>query len=179
MTLIAHPPYIRYICIYFIYGLYFRLESELQNRKLGGPGMTVEVDETKVGRRKNHKGRVVDGCWVFGMIERESGELRIEVCQDNRRDAATLTALIHKHVNAGSTIMSDCWRGYTRLEDEGFQHLTVNHSRHFIDPVSGAHTQRIGIRKNEYGLHFSEYLWFQRYSEDPFSSLVSHIAEIY
>ena len=104
----------------------------------------MEVDETKVGRRKNHKGRVVDGCWIFGLIE-------------------------------------------------GYQHLTVNHSQNFVDPVSGAHTQRIesswralkrrlsrgGIKKDEYGLHFAEYLWFQRYSEDSFLSLVSHIAEIY
>ena len=103
----------------------------------------MEVDETKVGRRKNHKGRVVDGCWVFGLIERESGELRLEVCPNNRRDAATLTALIKKHVEPGTVIMSDCWRGYTRLEDEGYEHLTVNHSQHFIDPVSGANTQRI------------------------------------
>ena len=38
---------------------------------------------------------------------------------------------------------------------------------------------RGGIKKDEYGLHFAEYLWFQRYSEDSFLSLVSHIAEIY
>ena len=153
----------------------------------------MEVDETKVGRRKNHKGRVVDGCWVFGLIERESGELRLEVCPNNRRDAATLTALIKKHVEPETVIMSDCWRGYTRLDDEGYEHLTVNHSQHFIDPVSGANTQRIesswralkrrlsrgGIRKDEYGLHFAEYLWFQKYCENSFLNFVSHIAEIY
>ena len=33
--------------------------------------------------------------------------------------------------------------------------------------------------QDEYGLHFAEYLWFQRYSEDSFLSMVSHIAEIY
>ena len=38
---------------------------------------------------------------------------------------------------------------------------------------------RGGIKKDEYGLHFAEYLWFQRYSEDSFLSMDSHIAEIY
>ena len=165
----------------------------MQNRKLGGEGRTVEVDETKVGRRKNHKGRVVDGSWVFGLIDRETGELRLELCPNNKRDAGTLTELIKKHCEPGTLIMSDCWRGYNRLEDEGFQHLTVNHSRFFIDPTTGAHTQRIesswralkrrlsrgGIRKEDFGLHFAEYLWFMRYSEDPFLSLVSHISELY
>ena len=35
----------------------------------GGPGMIVEIDESKFGRRKYNRGRAVEGAWVFGAIE--------------------------------------------------------------------------------------------------------------
>jgi len=38
--------------------------------------------------------------------------------------------------------MSDCWRAYDCLSSD-FVHQTVNHSVHFVDPDSGAHTQNI------------------------------------
>ena len=38
--------------------------------------------------------------------------------------------------------MSDMWKAYDCLKDEGYTHLTVNHSLNF-DPDTGAHTQRI------------------------------------
>lgn len=40
---------------------------------------------------------------------------RIEICPDNRRDVETLINLIKKHVKPGSTIMTDCWKGYKNL----------------------------------------------------------------
>ena len=42
--------------------------------EIGGPNKTVEIDESKYGRRKFHKGHPVKGQWVFGGVERESGE---------------------------------------------------------------------------------------------------------
>lgn len=47
--------------------------------QLGGHGKTVEIDESKFGRRKYYRGHFVDGCWVFGGIERESGEVFLQV----------------------------------------------------------------------------------------------------
>ena len=38
--------------------------------KIGGPMVEVEIDESKFGRRKYHRGRMVDGHWVFGGTER-------------------------------------------------------------------------------------------------------------
>ena len=35
-----------------------------ESERLGGPGKRVQIDETKVGKRKYHVGRMVDGTWV-------------------------------------------------------------------------------------------------------------------
>jgi len=35
-----------------------------------GVGAAVEVDETKIVRRKNNCGRIIEGQWVFGSIDR-------------------------------------------------------------------------------------------------------------
>lgn len=51
--------------------------------KIGGPEKTVEIDESKFGRRKNWKGHRVEGVWVFGGIERESGRVFME-CVEKR-----------------------------------------------------------------------------------------------
>lgn len=40
--------------------------------KIGGPGKTVQIDESKFGKRKYHRGHKVEGQWVFGGIEEES-----------------------------------------------------------------------------------------------------------
>ena len=43
----------------------------------------MEVDETKIGKRKSQ--------WLFGLVERETGELRLELSPLNKRDSVTLT----------------------------------------------------------------------------------------
>ena len=52
----------------------------------------------------------------------------------NSRDAATLVPLIKKWIAPQTTVISDCWRSYQTLSAEGFQHLQINHSLHFVDP---------------------------------------------
>ena len=48
--------------------------AEYHTALIGGPEIEVEIDESKFGKRKYNRGRVVDGHWVFGGIERGSGE---------------------------------------------------------------------------------------------------------
>jgi hypothetical protein len=35
------------------------------------------------------------------------------------------------------------WKGYNGLEAIEYPHTSVCHTRHFVDPVSGVHTQKI------------------------------------
>lgn len=108
---------------------------EEDNTVIGGPGCTVEIDESKFGKRKFHRGRRVDGCWVFGGVERESGESFFKVVE--KRDAETLIPIIQENIREGTTIISDCWKAYSRLESLGYNHLTVNHSKEFVDSDTG------------------------------------------
>jgi hypothetical protein len=54
-----------------------------------------------------------------------------------------LVAVIRDWIVPGTTVISDCLGAYYDLEEEGYPHLTVNHSIGFIDPVTGAHTNTI------------------------------------
>jgi len=97
--------------------------------------MTVEVDESKFGKRKYNKGRVVEGQWVLGGICRETNDVFLALCQDNKHDAPTLLDLIKRHVHKKSTIITDCWRAYHQLDQHGWQHLTVNHEYNFVGKI--------------------------------------------
>ena len=106
--------------------------------KIGGEGSVVQIDEALLGRRKYHVGRRLTRTWVLGMVD-SAGKIRLEVCAT--RNSATLHRLIRKYVRVGSTIHTDEWRAYRGLEQYGYKHATVNHSRRFVS--SGVHTQRI------------------------------------
>lgn len=85
--------------------------------KIGGPGTVVEVDEAKFGHRKYNRGRIVDGQWLFGGIERDSKNIFMEpvAC----RNAEVLLEVIKRKIKPGTTIVSDCWKAYNCLNDEG------------------------------------------------------------
>lgn len=112
------------------------------NKKpIGGVGRTVELDESKFGKRKYHRGKRVEGQWVFGGFERETGcSFMVPV---ERRDVETLIPLIEEWVLPGTTIITDCWKTYDCMNKDMYTHLKVNHSINFKDPETGAHTNSI------------------------------------
>ena len=114
--------------------------------------------------------------------------------EDNRRDKETLTKAIVDHVMPGSTIITDCWKGYADIELQGFSnHLTVNHSVNFVDPDTGAHMNTIESqwwqlkRKLPHTYHrttfdslLCEYMYRQMHRDcDLFKQLCSDISQLY
>lgn len=79
-------------------------------RNLSGVGRhncIVEVDETKMGKLKYERGCIVEGQWVFGSIERDTGNCFLVPVPD--RTADTLLVLVRQWICPSTTIMLDCW----------------------------------------------------------------------
>ncbi len=142
--------------------------------KIGGPGKTVEVDESLFVKRKHNVGRIAGNMdqWVFGGICREDKK-RFLVHVPNRK-SQTLIQEIEDHIDPNSRVYSDSFKSYNQLSSLGWDHSTVNHSRNFVDPVTGVHTQSVermwrdakdvkkrynGIPRKEIDSHLHEYLW--------------------
>jgi hypothetical protein len=98
----------------------------------------AEIDESKFGKRKYHRGHYVKGQWVFGGVERGTGRTFLVAVHD--RSAETLIGLIKQWILLGTTIIGYCWAADSSLREEGYTHFTVNHSITFVDVATGAHT---------------------------------------
>lgn len=161
---------------------------------IGGVGKIVEIDESKFGKRKYHRGHRVEGQWVFGGIERESGKCFLVPVE--KRDRETLIPIIKKHILPGTTIMSDCWRPYDVLGQEGYNHLKVNHSIEYVDSTTGACTNRIestwraakhsyevaGRRKYFFAGYLAKYMFFKRVhmeNLDPYVEFLKSAGRLY
>ena len=172
-TVCDYKCYCRDVC--------FNIMSELSSDEIGGNGLTVEIDESKFGKTKYHKGRYIKGQWIFGGIYRETKQFFVTPV--DKRDSATLIPIILSRIRPGSKIISDCWRSYNVLSELDFEHLTVNHKYHFIDPTTLVHTQNIEnlwwqikhqlpetyTKHDQLYLHLSEYMW--RKSKDKNSDI--------
>lgn len=172
--------------------LEFTLVKDVE--KLGGIGKIVEIDESKFGKRKYNKGHAVEGQWVFGLIERESN--RVIMVPVEKRDRQTLIPIIQQWVEPGTTIMSDCWKPYDCLKDLGYTHQTVNHSKNYVDPQTGACTNKIEAswrvakasfghssrRKKFFASYLSRYMFLKNCRSlkvDPFVVLMRAAGDIF
>ena len=122
---------------------------------LGENGKEVQIDESV--HSKKHKYNVGDYTrprWVFGMYEPETGWRKFLHVPDRRRN--TLLPIIQFYIQRGARVISDCWMAYATLNDEGYDHLEVNHSYEFANQLTGVHTDCIeGVWK-----------WTKRYCLD-------------
>ena len=82
----------------------------------------------------------MEGQCVFGGIEEESRKCFIVTVKD--RKEAMWISHIQEWIEPGTTIVSDCWKGYLNLQKYGYQHKTVNHSVEFVNS-EGYNTNKI------------------------------------
>ena len=108
---------------------------------IGGPGIIVEIDESKFGKNKYHRGHPVNGAWILGGVERTENR-RIFLIEVPDRTAETLISIIKRYVREGSIIITDCFSSYNNLH-QYYDHFQVNHSIEFVDSETGAHTNTI------------------------------------
>ncbi|WUR04937.1 reverse transcriptase [Vairimorpha necatrix] len=100
----------------------------LQNKTIGGLNCVVEIDETLLVKVKTITVESINT--KFGLLVK-----------------TTLVDLIKRKIEPGSTIITDCWRGYEGFSelcpDYNYLHFTVNYNQNFVNPTTGAHTQTI------------------------------------
>ena len=91
--------------------------------------------------------------WVFGGICRETREVFMVRVPDRTR--VTLYGYIKKHIREGTNIISDEWRAYATLDQEGYTHQTICHKRNFVSPTDPlVHTQNIESQWKQAKLNF-------------------------
>lgn len=114
-----------------------------ENSIIGGENVIIEVDESKLAKRKFNRGHHVEGVWVIGGVELTT-ERRIFICIIQDRSAETIKRIIYDYVRPGTIIRTDFWKGYNWIsQDENYIHQKVNHSKHFKDPDTDVHTNTI------------------------------------
>lgn len=97
------------------------------HEKIGGPGWTLEIDESIFRRRKYKRGRSKQQIWIFRGILRKKDDIenenkkRMFLIVVPNRDSDTLKAVIDKYVEKGTVIMSDSWKGYSKIPEMGFE----------------------------------------------------------
>ena len=93
-----------------------------------------------------NRGRRARDTWVFGIVTTEFSPAWGYFQVVERRDIATLDPIISKCIRPGTEVSSDDWAAYRGMAgriNNIAAHRVVVHARHFVDPVTGVHTQEI------------------------------------
>ena len=93
----------------------------------------------------------------MGLTQRGSLDAIVKQVPANRA-RNDLVPIIETHTRSGTIYCSDSWKGYINLSEyvdlEDTSHFAVNHSKNYVDPDTGAHTETIeGMWK-----HMKEFL---------------------
>lgn len=113
----------------------------------------------------------------------------------HRRNASTLLPIIQAHTAPGTTVHSDEWAAYNRIQQLGnvATQRTANHSLHFVDPATGVHTQNVesywaqvkiklkrmrGCHTQQLPSYLNEFMWRERYGTSAGLAWTSNMADI-
>ena len=74
---------------------------------------------------------------MFGIVDISSRPATGYMQLVDLRNAATLLPIIQQHVHSGTVVHSDEWALCSQLSSASYSHSSVNHSLHFVDPITG------------------------------------------
>ncbi|KAE9358301.1 hypothetical protein PF008_g2739 [Phytophthora fragariae] len=151
------------------HGLLLLQEHAVGDERTGGHAMAVrvvEIDETSLKKSKYNRGRRFPNYWIFGGVDRTTNcWFGIETYEDHTKP--TLTPIMSDQfasyisVNGEHTLANN-----QLLSDMNYNHLWMNHSKGFIDPITGSHriegAWEIRIKQHVKALlpmYRDEYLW--------------------
>ena len=147
--------------------------SKEQNKLTG----EVEVDEMYYGKnkgskRRNNKSKII----LFGLKQRNGKVIikKVENCK-----AESLISQIEKNIAKNTTIYSDSFKSYSKIDKKKYIHKKINHSKEFVNKKDNTiHTNTIeniwrqvrrylkvynGVKKN-FNLFLDEVLFRINYS---------------
>ena len=102
--------------------------------------------------------------------------------------------IIRNYILPGTTIISDLWGANNTLNNDGYYHLTVNHSINFVDPQTYACTNTIesvwshakkrnnienGTARNMLDSYLIEFMWRYKNKGKLFENFFNCMREIY
>ena len=115
--------------------------------RIGGPGHTIQIDETACCRRRlihnpTSLATEIRGTkWVVGIFSETTKQIRMEVLEN--RSIQSLAQFIDKYILPGTIIKSDGYPSYPEaVRRSGCEHIIVNHNRGFLNE-NGDHTNSI------------------------------------
>ena len=133
---------------------------------------------------------------MFGIVTTEYTPARGFFTVVQRRNAATLDPIIDFCILPGTEVHTDDWgayRGINQRINKVYRHKVVVHSRNFVDPRTGVHTQEIescwaklklqqkkrrGLRKEDLQSYLDESMWRQWRANDPQNAMRNFLAVI-
>ena len=132
---------------------------------------------------------------MFGMCDTsQTPALGVMAIVPNR-SAATLLPILQQHLRSGTTVHSDQWAAYNRVQQlpSVTVHNTGNHSLHFVDPGTGVHTQNVesywnrvkgkfkrmkGVHEDMISSYLDEFMWRERHGRTASTALTSLYRDI-
>ena len=92
----------------------------------------IEVDETLVGGKKTGKrGRGAEGkslvVMAIELMNKGTGRVRMSVIPDATK--RSLTKFIKENIAERSTLITDGWKGYTGISENGYHHVIEDNTK--------------------------------------------------
>ncbi|KAG1135723.1 hypothetical protein G6F37_012585 [Rhizopus arrhizus] len=153
--------------------------------------IVIEIDESKFGKRKCHRGHHVEGVWMLGGVEK-TPERKYFLVVVNNRNTETINTIIQNYVADASIVHTDCWRAYESMVNLGMNliHRTVSHSVTFRD--GDVHTNTIegtwnGIKMNATPALRTkkmipwlliEFIWRRKHHNNTFNGIINCLKNV-